>query len=186
MELTELVLVDGSQAPIQTELIVNSAGASRGQAAGAIGATTVTGATIGAIAHGGEGAAIGAAIGAAAGVVGVLATPRQPTQLAPETRLTFRLQQPVVIRTQQSQQAFQPVTQQDYNNGNLQRNPPRYSNAEGYPQPQIAPYYPPYYWDGAYWNNYYYAPYGYYGYYYRSPRIIISPRNYSRGFRGRR
>jgi hypothetical protein len=85
-----------------------------------------------------------------------------------------------VISTQQSLQAFQPVTQRDYNDVKLQRNPPRYRNADAYPPPPPAQYYPyPYYWDD------YYAPYGYYGYYVRTPSIIISSRIHGRSFRGR-
>jgi hypothetical protein len=92
---------------------------------------------IGAIAGGGEGAAIGAAIGAAAGIVGVLFTPGRATEIAPETVLRFRPQEPVTINTQQSQMAFQPVTQQDYNRGPL-RNQPRCRNAESYPPPGLC------------------------------------------------
>jgi hypothetical protein len=190
LELSELVLVDGSQVPIRTELVESSVGTSHARDAGVIGTTTGTGAVIGGIAGGGEGAAIGAAIGAAAGIVGVLSTPGRATEIAPETVLTFRLQEPVTINTQQSRMAFQPVTQQDYNRG-PQRNEPRYRNAESYPPPGPYPYYYPYpyYWNYPYWGGVY-APfgyYGYYGYYGFGPRIYVVPRTYGRpGFGGRR
>ena len=188
LELSELALVDGSQMPIRTELIQSSAGApSHARDVGIVGTTTGTGAVIGGIAGGGEGAAIGAAIGAAAGVVGILSTPGRPTEIAPETVLTFRLQDPVTINTQQSAMAFQPVTQQDYNRG-PQRNQPRYSNAgaypppppEAYPYPNPYYYYPYYY---PYWGGIY-APFGYFGYngyYGRGPRIYVAPRGYIGG-----
>jgi hypothetical protein len=183
LELSELALVDGSQVPIRTELIQSSAGtASHARDAGIVGTTTGTGAVIGGIAGGGEGAAIGAAIGAAAGIVGVLSTPGRATEIAPETVLTFRLEEPVAINTQQSQMAFHPVTQQDYNTG-PQR--PRYRNVESYPPPPPYPYYyPPYYYYYPYWGGVY-VPYGYYGYYGYGPRIYVVPGIYYRGF-GRR
>jgi hypothetical protein len=191
LELSELALVDGSQVPVRTELVRSSAGgSSAARNAGVVGATTGTGAAIGGIAGGGEGAAIGAAIGAAAGIVGILSTPGRATEIAPETVLTFRLQDPVTINTQQSRMAFQPVTQQDYNRS-PQRNGPRYRNAESYPPPEPYPYpyyYYPYYWGyyPYYWGGFY-APFGYYGYYGYGPRIYVRPRGYvGRGFGGHR
>jgi hypothetical protein len=193
LELSELALVDGSQVPIRTELVQSSAGgSSAARNAGVIGTTTGTGAVIGGIAGGGEGAAIGAVIGAVAGVAGVLSTPGRATEIAPETVLTFRLEEPVTINTQQSRMAFQPVTQQDYNAG-PQRNEPRYRNAESYPPPPPGPYLYPYYYYPYYYGGYYpyfYAPfgyYGYYGYYGFGPRIYAGPRGYiGRGYGGRR
>ncbi len=156
LELKELVIVDGQQLPIQTQLVQTSAGTSRAQDAAVVASTTGIGAAIGAAAGGGEGAAIGAAAGAAAGVVGVLSTRGRATELPPETVLTFRLTNPVVINTQQSQQAFRPVEPEDYP-GNAPPNAP----PETYrPRVYVAPpgyYYPPY--------TGYYPYYGYYGYY---------------------
>ncbi|MHB8501488.1 MAG: hypothetical protein ACYDCG_09725 [Candidatus Acidiferrales bacterium] len=56
------------------------------------------GAAIGAIAGGGKGAAIGALIGAAAGTGGAGLTGNRDITLPAETRLTFRLVQPLEIR----------------------------------------------------------------------------------------
>ena len=54
-----------------------------------------TGATIGAIAGGGVGSLIGAGAGAAAGTTGALITGRRNLHLAPETRVSFALRQPL-------------------------------------------------------------------------------------------
>jgi hypothetical protein len=182
IELNELVLVDGQQVPVRTELVQSSAGTSRGRDAAGVGTTTGVGAIIGAAAGGGEGAAIGAAAGAVAGIAGVLSTRGQPTELYPETVLTFRLQDPLTVSTQQSQQAFRPVAPEDYNNnGRTLRNPPRYRAADTYPPA------PPYYC----YSPYYYPPpgwyYGYYGFgfgprFYMTPRVFIG----RGGFRHRR
>jgi hypothetical protein len=69
-ELTEISLVDGQQLPVRTQLMEFAGGTSHGTDALAIGATTGTGAAIGAIAAGGMGAGVGAAAGAAASVIG--------------------------------------------------------------------------------------------------------------------
>ncbi|HYK90181.1 MAG TPA: hypothetical protein VE398_15505 [Acidobacteriota bacterium] len=178
--LDELVLVDGQQVPIRTELVQSSAGTSRGRDVAGVGTTTGIGAIIGGAAGGGEGAAIGAAAGAVAGIAGVLSTRGRPTELYPETVLTFRLQDALTVDTQGSQQAFRAVTPQDYNgNGGTLRNPPRYRAAEGYPPPPYY-YYPPYYYPYPGWY------YGYYGYgfgprFYVGPTVIIG-----RGFHHRR
>ena len=177
VELTELVAVDGEQMPVRTELVQSSAGASRGQDAVGIGTTTGLGAVIGAAAGGGEGAAIGAAVGAAAGVAGVLSTRGRATELYPETLLTFRLQDPVTLTTQQGRQAFRPVSQADYSRADGRRNAPRtFGAVESYPPPPY--YYAPYYYPG----------YGYYGFYGYGPTLFIGPRAYfgGRGFYRRR
>ena len=176
-ELTELVAVDGGQMPGRTELVQSSAGTSRGRDAVGIGATTGMGAVIGAAAGRGEGAAIGAAVGAVAGVAGVLSTRGRATELYPETLLTFRLQDPVTITTQQSLQAFRPVNQADYSGNDGRRDAPRTVGViESYPPPPPPYYYPPYYYPG-------YEYYGYYGY---GPTVFVGPRAYmGRGFYGR-
>ena len=63
-----------------------------------IGGGAGTGAGIGAIAGGGVGALIGAGAGATAGTIGAIATGKKHVRLAPETRLTFRLREPVRVR----------------------------------------------------------------------------------------
>ena len=154
VELTDLTVVDGSQVPILTELWKGSGGTSHGQDAATIGTTTGLGAIIGAAADWGTGAAIGAGAGAAAGIGAVLLTRGRPTILEPEAQLNFRLVDPVRVDTTQSQQAFQPVTQQDFDGGNLERRGPR-RVAGGYPYP--GPY--------AY-------PCGYYGPCYAYPGFV--------------
>src|SRR5713226_4153472 len=158
VELTELTLVDGQQLPLHTQLLKVSAGTSHGRDAGTIAGTTALGAAIGAAADWGRGAAIGAGAGAAAGILGVLLTRGRPTIVPPETQLSFRLVDPVKIDTTQSQQAFLPVNQEDYEGGRQgYRGGPRM--AGGYPGPY--PYAYPY----SYYGPSYY-PYPYIGLYY--------------------
>jgi hypothetical protein len=154
---------------IRTQLIQSSVGTSHEQDAAQIGAATETGAVIGAVSAGGKGAAIGAAAGAAAGVVGVLSTRGRPTELPSETVLTFRLENPLTIDTQQSPQAFQPVTAQDYSDSGAARNPSRHPGRENYPPPRPY-YYPPYPCGGCYP-----PPYGGYFGIGIGPRIFVTP-----------
>ncbi len=159
VELASLTLVDGTQVPVKTELVTNStpnAGVG-GREVGGVAATTGVGAIIGGAAGGGGGAGIGAGVGAVAGIAGVLLTRGRPTVVPPETLLTFRVDDALTINTTASQVAFQPVTQDDYNNG--QNNGPRrirQGYGPGYGGPGYGPGYPP--------TSYYYAPYPYYGY----------------------
>jgi hypothetical protein len=159
LELSEITVVDGQQLPLTTELWNGSAGTSHGADAATIVGTTGVGTIIGAAANGGEGAGIGAGAGAAAGIAAVLLTRGKPTVLGPETRLSFRIKEPVVISTENSRQAFQPVSSDDYNAGrSRQRSTGGY--VAGYPAA-----YPPYYAGcGPYWGcGPYYPYYGFYG-----------------------
>ncbi len=141
--LTSLVLVDGQQLAVRTQLIHDTAGTSKGRDASAIGTTTGVGTLIGAAAHGGEGAAIGAGAGAAAGIIGVLLTRGRPTILPPETSLTFQLQSSLEVSTARSRIAFRPVNPQDYGPSKLARRP--HPAGPPYPPP------PPYYYGGPYY-----------------------------------
>jgi hypothetical protein len=153
LELTDLTIVDGEQRPILTELWKASGGTSHGQDAATIGTTTALGAAIGAAADWGRGAAIGAGAGAAAGIGAVLLTRGRPTVIEPETQLSFRLVEPVKVDTTQSQQAFLPVSQQDFDSARGERRSRHV--AGGYPAP------------GPYYGCGYYEPcYAYPGYYY--------------------
>ncbi|HLY60096.1 MAG TPA: hypothetical protein VKV95_04975 [Terriglobia bacterium] len=157
VELSSLVLVDGQQLPVRTQLQQDSGGKSVGRDATAIGTTTGVGALIGAAAGEGKGAAIGAGAGALVGIAGVLLTRGRPTIIPPETALTFQLQSPVAFSTERSRPAFRPVTQADYDNGpGLRRRPQGYAAAGPYP---------PSYWGYNPWG-YYPGPvyFGYYGY----------------------
>jgi hypothetical protein len=192
IELTDLALVDGQQRPILTELWKGSGGTTHGADAAAIGTTTALGAAIGAAADWGRGAAIGAGAGAAAGIGAVLLTRGRPTVIAPETSLSFRLVDPVTVDTTQSQQAFLPVSQQDYDGGRGRRSG-RYGS--GYPQQdqsyndcsEDGPDGPCYVYPGT--PGYAYPAYGYYpGYFY--PGYVgvgwgWGPRYYGRRFNGR-
>jgi hypothetical protein len=81
-----------------TSTDVKQESASRGsRSAKVIGGATALGAIIGAVAGGGKGAAIGAGSGAAVGTGAEVLTAGQKVRIPSETRLTFRLQNPVQI-----------------------------------------------------------------------------------------
>jgi hypothetical protein len=180
IEVAQLTLVDGQQVPVKTNLLERKGNTSVGRDAAAIGVTSGVGAAVGAGVAGGLGAGVGAAAGGVLGVAGVLLTRGQPTVVYPETLLTFRLATPVTISTERSEQAFQPVTRQDYEGSNqLRSRPPSMygGRGPGYPPP---PYYAPYYAGG--YPYYYGSPffgYGYgYGfgpsfYFYSRPRVFV-------------
>ena len=181
LELTDLTVVDGEQVPVLTELWKGSGGTSHGQDAGTIATTTAVGAGIGAAVGWGVGAAIGAGAGAVAGIVTVLVTRGHPTIVPPETPLSFRLVDPVKIDTTQGQQAFYPVSQEDYDGGRMvRRGPP----AGGYPPPPCEPYAPCYAYP-AYdypWHGY---PGGVIGVYGGGPRYYGGYYGYRGGYYGR-
>jgi hypothetical protein len=154
VELSDISLADGQQLPVRTQLAEYSGGTSKGRDAAAIGTTTAIGAAVGAAADGGAGAGIGAGAGAVASTIGVLLTRGRPTEIFPETTLTFRTLEPVAISTEHSNQAFVPVQQSDYAAA-AQRPTLRVAPRPGYYGGVYAPY--PYY---PY--PYYYGP-GFYG-----------------------
>lgn len=166
VELTDLTLVDGRQVPVLTELWKGSGGTSHGNDAATIAGGTGLGAAIGAAADWGTGAAIGAGAGAVAGIATVLLTRGRPTVLVPESELTFRLVDAVKVDTTQSQQAFFPVSQEDYEGGRFERRgPPRLAGEyPGYPYAgYYAPLYgyPGYYWYpgyGGFYNGFWFGP----------------------------
>ena len=119
VEITELSLADGQQLPIRTQLAEYAGGTSVGRDLGAVGTTTGVGAMIGAAAGGGFGAGMGAIAGAGASMIGVLATRGRSTEIYPETMLTFRLMEPLMVATDRSGDAFQPVRQGDYEQNHL-------------------------------------------------------------------
>jgi hypothetical protein len=83
---------DVSSTDVRTES--SSRGARSGEV---IGGTSVLGAIIGGIAGGGKGAAIGAASGAAVGTGAEVMTNGQRVRIPSETRLSFRLQNPLPL-----------------------------------------------------------------------------------------
>ena len=97
LELTELLTSDGQKVEIRTETFRREAESNLKSDAAKAGVMAGIGAAIGAIAGGGKGAAIGAGVGGAAGAGTVLATKGQDTEIASETRLTFRLKEPVTL-----------------------------------------------------------------------------------------
>ncbi|MGC1618525.1 MAG: hypothetical protein WA765_08545 [Candidatus Acidiferrum sp.] len=117
IELTDITLVNGEQAPVLTALWQASGGSTHAADAATIVGGTGLGAALGAAADWGRGAAIGAGAGAVAGIGAVLLTRGRPTILAPESQLTFRLVDPVKVDTTHGQQAFLPASQQDFDNG---------------------------------------------------------------------
>lgn len=170
VELTDVTLVDGSQAPILTELWRGSGGTSHGADAATIGGTTALGAIIGSAADWGRGAAIGAGAGAVAGIGAVLLTRGRPTVIPPESQLTFRLLDPVKVDTTRSRQAFLPATQEDF--GRNQRPSLRarygpYGPYGAYPPAPCGYYYPCYYGPAYYGPGYFgvYPSFGWWGYY---------------------
>jgi len=91
----QTITVNGQPVDVTTS-DVQTASSSRGKrSAGVVGGGAALGAVIGAIAGGGKGAAIGAGAGAAAGAGAEVLTGGQKVRIPSETRLTFRLQNPV-------------------------------------------------------------------------------------------
>jgi hypothetical protein len=157
LELTNVTIVDGHQIPVLTGPWKASGGTTHGADAATIAGGTGLGAAIGAAADWGRGAAIGAGAGAAAGLATVLLTRGRPTILGPEALLTFKLVDPVSIDTTQSQQAFLPVTQQDYQAGRGTRGPRLVGGpyaAGPYPCGYYAPCYYPYPYAGYVYPGY--------------------------------
>jgi hypothetical protein len=167
LELTQLVLVDGQQVPLHSQMVLRDGGTSHGRDAAAIGTTTAVGAAIGAGVNGGVGAGVGAGAGLIVSTIGVLLTRGYPAVIYPETVLTFKVLDPITISTANTPDAFRPVTPQDYQSNALQRMvssapPPRPAYVAPYPYPY------PYYYAPA---PFYYGPsfffYGGYGRGYR-------------------
>lgn len=185
LQVGQLTLVDGQQMPVRTNLLERKGNTSVGRDAVGIGATAGVGAAVGAGVAGGLGAGVGAAAGGVLGTMGVLLTRGQPTIVYPETLLVFRLESPVTISTERSEQAFQPVGPQDYQGAPQMRVGAPYGQP-GYPPPPGGGYYAPApYYAGAY-------PYGYgygypYPYYYGGPYLGFGfgpSFYYGRGFGG--
>jgi hypothetical protein len=97
LELVQITTSDGQKIPLRTAAFVRKGNTSRKSDAAQVAVGAAIGAAIGAAAGGGQGAAIGAASGGAASAGAVLLTRGEPAVLAAETRLTFRLDQPVRI-----------------------------------------------------------------------------------------
>ena len=117
----EIGLVDGQQMPVRTQLMEYAGGTSNARDATAVGTATGLGAMVGGVADGGFGAGMGAIAGAAASTIGVLVTRGRATEVYQETPVTFRTLAPITISTERSEQAFQPVGREDYQQTELKR-----------------------------------------------------------------
>jgi hypothetical protein len=97
LELVRLDSSDGQRLRLQTEPFAKQAQSETKRDVAKVGAAAGIGAAIGAIAGGGKGAAIGAAIGGATGAGGVAATRGGAAEVPAETRMTFRLRDPITV-----------------------------------------------------------------------------------------
>jgi hypothetical protein len=100
LTVTEINTTDGQRVKIDASTWDKKGPKSTGEDGAKIAGGAALGAIIGAIAGGGKGAAIGAGAGGAAGTGTVLATRGKMLTLPIETRLTFRLTNPVTITEQ--------------------------------------------------------------------------------------
>jgi hypothetical protein len=91
------VTVNRRAVNVSTTGVSQESGSRGARSAKVIGGTAAVGAIIGAIAGGGRGAAIGAGSGAAAGTAAQVMTSGQKVKVPAETRLTFTLQNPIVL-----------------------------------------------------------------------------------------
>jgi len=187
LQLTQLTLVDGDQASLQSQMVTQHGQTSQGRDVAAVGVTTGLGAAIGAGVNGGVGAGVGAGAGLVVGVLGVLLTRGRPTVIYPESVLTFQVSAPVEIATDRAPQAFQPVNSQPaYARGGYGQGYGQ-GPATGYgPAPYPGPAAPAYgYGVGAYPG--YYPPAYAYGYpypYYGGFGLYVGPGFYGRGYYG--
>lgn len=97
VELTQIHTSDGQNIKVNTAAFNRQAQSTRRKDATKVGVGAAIGAAIGAIAGGGKGAAIGAGVGGAAGAGDVLLTRGGAAELPVETRVSFRLSEPVTI-----------------------------------------------------------------------------------------
>ena len=96
LELTDLVVGEPTY-KIATSRWFRQAESTKKHDAAWVGGGAAAGAIIGAIAGGKKGAAIGAAAGGGAGTAKVIATRGKEVELAAESKLTFRLKEPVAV-----------------------------------------------------------------------------------------
>lgn len=100
VELTQVTTTDGQRVKINTGAYERQADQTRRRDAEKVGGGAALGAIIGAIAGGGKGAAIGAGVGGAAGAGDVMLTRGKAAEILVESRLSFRLKEPVTITEQ--------------------------------------------------------------------------------------
>ncbi len=91
------VAVGGRPVDINTRNITEQSASQTQKSAKTIGGAAVVGAVVGAVAGGGKGAAIGSVAGAGVGTAVELSSKGPKVHIPSETRLTFKLEQPVRI-----------------------------------------------------------------------------------------
>jgi hypothetical protein len=92
------IVVGGQEYEVRTNSVTSVSKGRGERTAIGVGGGAGLGALIGAIAGGGKGAAIGAAAGAGAGTAGAAYTGNRDITIAPETKLHFRLREPLEIK----------------------------------------------------------------------------------------
>lgn len=97
VQLVKLHTSDGQEVTLSTQRFAKEGPTSHKEDATKVGVGAALGAAIGAIAGGGKGAAIGAGVGGAAGAGTVAATRGKASELTAETRVTFRLEEPITL-----------------------------------------------------------------------------------------
>jgi hypothetical protein len=97
VSIVRLATADGQNIRIRTEPYTKDGSNQAAMDAAKVGGGAAIGAVIGAIAGGGKGAAIGAGAGGAVGAGDVLLTRGRAVQIPVETRVNFRVQDPVTI-----------------------------------------------------------------------------------------
>jgi hypothetical protein len=97
LELLTVTTSDGQRIELKTQSFAKEGPKTVAQDAAKVGAAAGIGAAIGAIIGGGKGAGIGAAAGGAAGTGTVMATRGKAAELPAETRISFRVNEPVEV-----------------------------------------------------------------------------------------
>ncbi len=97
IELTQLSTSDGQRVRVNTAFLEKKAESTKKQDAAKVGIGAALGAAIGAIAGGGKGAGVGAGVGGAAGAGDVALTRGKPVEFPVETRVAFRLSEPLTL-----------------------------------------------------------------------------------------
>lgn len=97
VRFTTIILANGTRLPIDTETVYREGESAARESAAKVGGGAIGGAIIGAILGGGKGAAIGSTIGAGAGSATVMAGGRNAAVLNPNTPITVRIEQAVIV-----------------------------------------------------------------------------------------
>jgi hypothetical protein len=97
ISIVRLTTSDGQDVRIRTEPYSKDGSSQAATDAAKVGGGAAIGAVIGAIAGGGKGAGIGAGAGGAVGAGDVMLTRGKPVEIPVETRISFRVQDPVTI-----------------------------------------------------------------------------------------